>query len=175
MTLRLFIHRLERFSETLGMPVVRNSLTAGVLGRLDDRRIELRAGLSLEQELLTLVHEMTHLMNHCNANPPINRTVCEYEAEAVERWVGSVLKVAPHADDAHDPATITDDLLACSVVRVRRTAHMLLRVAQGSVSLSAASLQSQAAVEVDAPAGEEVIFDDELRGLRDLIGLTQPL
>jgi hypothetical protein len=168
MTLRLYIHRLERFSESRGAAVVRNSLTAGVLGRLQDRRIVLRVGLSLEQQLLTLVHELTHLMIHCNVSPRINRTVCEYEAEAVERWVGSVLKVAPHTD-ALDLATITDDLLACSVLRVRSAANMLLRVAQDN------SLQPQAAVEVDAPAGKEIIFDDELRGMCDLIGLTQPL
>jgi hypothetical protein len=169
MALRLYIQRLERFSESRGAPVDRNSLTAGVLGRLQDRRIVLRAGLSPEQELLTLVHELTHLMIHRNVSPRINRTVCEYEAEAVERWVGGVLRVAPHADDALDLATITDDLLACSVVRVRAAAITLLRIARGE------SLQAQAAVEVDASAGEEVIFDDELRGMRDLIGLTQPL
>jgi IrrE N-terminal-like domain len=163
---RLCIGHLERFAESYGVPVVRNCLATGVLGRLEQRRIVLRAGLNPEQQLLTLVHELTHLIFHKDACPQINRTVCEYEAEAVERWVGAELGVGAHAEGAFDPATVTDDLLACSVIRVRRAALMLLSIARGS------ALQSQPAIKFQATAGKEVIFHDELRGVRDLIGLA---
>jgi hypothetical protein len=164
--LRRCIRHLERFAENYGVPVVRNCLAAGVLGRLEQRRIVLRAGLKPEQQLLTLVHELTHLIFHQFACPPINRTVCEYEAEAVECWVGGELGLEPHAAGVFDPVTVTDDLLACSVLRVRRAAHLLLSIAQGS------ALQTQSAVEIQAPAGKEVIFHDELCRMRDFIGLA---
>ena len=172
----LYLHRLERFCESCGIPVVRDSLIAGILGKVEERRIVLRAGLSLGQQLLTLTHELTHLMLHCNVLPRIDRTVCEYEAEAVEKWVGAVLQVVPYADEEFDVATATDDLLACSVTRVRWTAQLLLTVARGSVPVTFPQLlQTQAAVEVDAAPGEEIIFNNELHGVRDLIRLTQAL
>jgi len=173
---RLYLYRLERFCEANGIPVVRNSLVAGTLGRVEERRIVLRAGLSLGQQLLTLSHELTHLMLHCNALPRIDRTVCEYEAEAVERWVGAVLKVAPPAHQPFDIATVTDDLLACSVVRVRWAAQLLLHVAQDGAAMAILHhLHAQAAIQVDAAPGEEIIFNNELHGVRDFIRLTQPL
>jgi hypothetical protein len=173
--LQTAIRRLEQFAERHGAPVVRNSLVAGVLGRVEERRIVLRIGLSLEQQLLTLVHEITHLIIHCNAQPPINRTVCEYEAEAVERWVGDALQSISPADNP-DASTLTEDLLACSVVRVRWAAHRLLSVARGGVVAAAAeSLQPQSAVQIDAPAREEVVFNDKLHGVRDFIGLAESL
>lgn len=122
------VRHLERFSLERGVPVIRNSMTPGVLGRVEERRILLRAGLGVEQQVLTLVHELTHLIAHVNARPQINRTVCEYEAEAVERWVGSELGVPPY--ERIDPATVTDDLLACSAVRVRWAARTLLGAAR---------------------------------------------
>jgi IrrE N-terminal-like domain len=157
------------------VPVVRNALVAGVLGRLEQRRIILRRGLSLEQQLSTLVHELTHLIIHCHATPPINRTVCEYEAEAVEHWVCDALKSGAAGADL-DAATLTDDLLACSVVRVRRAATTIFGVASGEAPAAIpSSLQPQAAVQVDATAGEEIILHDELHGVRDLIRLTESL
>jgi hypothetical protein len=131
MSLQLYIERLERFSRQCGATVIRNSLESGVLGRVEGRRIVLRSGLSLELELLTLAHELTHLLAHCNASPRLNRTVCEYEAEAVEKWVGAALDVSPHAEAGLDVASLTDDLLAGSVIRVRWAAATLLRVARG--------------------------------------------
>jgi IrrE N-terminal-like domain len=130
MPLRLYIDRLERFSVQCGATVVRNSLAGEVLGRVEGRRIVLRSGLSLEQRLLTLVHELTHLIAHYNVNPRLNRTVCEYEAEAVEKWLGVELKVSPYAQAGLDVASLTDDLLAGSVIRVRWAAATLLRVAR---------------------------------------------
>lgn len=174
--IRLYVHRLERFAEGCGVPVVRNCLQANVLGRVEQRRIVLRTGLKLEQQLLTLVHELTHLTIHRNAQPPINRTICEYEAEAVERWVGAALGVLAGLDDEFDTSSITDDLLACSVLRVRWAAFKLLNVARESgVPADRTQLETQTAVEVDASSREKVIFDDELRGMRDFIGFTEPL
>jgi hypothetical protein len=173
---RLYLSRLERFCEANGIRVVRNVLVAGILGRVEKRRIVLRAGLSLGQQVLTLSHELTHLMLHCHAQPRIDRTVCEYEAEAVERWVGAVLKLASPAHEPFDIATVTDDLLACSVVRVRRAAALILRVAQDGATVAIPPhLHAQAAVQVDAATGEEITLNNELHGVRDFIRLTQPL
>jgi len=144
MPLQLYIDRLERFSMQCGAKVIRNSLAGGVLGRVEGRRIVLRGGLSLEQQLLTLAHELTHLIAHCNASPRPNRTVCEYEAEAVEKWVGAELKVSPHTEAGLDVASLTDDLLACSVIRVRWAAGTLLRVARGGASGAAEYQRLQA-------------------------------
>jgi hypothetical protein len=133
-------------------------------GQIEDRRIVLRAGLTLEQQLLTLVHELTHRIVHCNTLPRVNRTVCEYEAEAVEKWVGAALKGGPSAGEDLD-AAVTEDLLACSVTRVRWASHVILKVA----------LQPQATVEFDAAAREEVVLNDELHGVGNFIRLPQPL
>jgi hypothetical protein len=168
MRLQLYLRRLERFSARCGAPVTRNLLTAGVIGRVEGPRIVLRSGLSLEQQLLTLAHELTHLMVHCNASPRLNRTICEYEAEAVERWVGAELGVAPYADDGVDVSGVTDDLLAASVARVRWAACTLLSAARGSAS------QAQATVELYATPGKEIVFDYELRGVRDFVRLAEP-
>jgi hypothetical protein len=130
MFLPLYIDRLEQFSVCCGARVFRNSLAGGVLGRLEERRIVLRTGLSLEQQVLTLAHELTHLIAHCKASPRLNRTVCEYEAEAVERWVGAELKVAPYDEEGIDVSTCTDDLLAGSVLRVRWAARTIVMAAR---------------------------------------------
>ncbi len=175
-SIRQYVCRLEQFAERCGVPVVRNCLQANVLGRVEQRRIVLRTGLSLEQQLLTLVHELTHLTIHRNAWPAINRTICEYEAEAVERWVGAVLGVRPWLEDEFDASSITEDLLACSVLRVRWAALKLLNVAREcGLPADQIPLETQTAVEVDASSREKVIFDDELRGMRDFIGHTKPL
>jgi hypothetical protein len=143
MCLELYIDRLEQFSVHCGATVTRNSLAGGVLGRVEGRRIVLRSGLSLEQQVLTLAHELTHLIVHCDARPRLNRTVCEYEAEAVERWVGVELKVSPHVEEGLDVATLTDDLLAGSVVRVRWAARRLLSAARDGASAAADYRQLQ--------------------------------
>ena len=170
------MRRLEEFAKRCGVPVVRNGLQASVLGQVEQGRIVLRTGLNLEQQLLTLVHELTHLTMHRNAQPAINRTICEYEAEAVERWVGTVLGVRPWLNDEFDISSVTDDLLACSVLRVRWAAFKLLSIARDSAAPEdQIPLEPQTAVEVDASSRKKVIFDDELRGMRDFIGHAQPL
>ena len=132
MRLRRYIRRLEHLSQRCGVPVVRIALHAQVMGRVEARRLVLRTGLTPEQQLLTLAHELTHLLVHCGSQPKIDRTICEYEAEAVEQWVGIVLRVPPYAEDTLTLDTVTDGLLDCSVKRVRRTARVLLNAALSS-------------------------------------------
>ena len=144
MHLELYIDRLEQFSVHCGATVIRNSLAGGVLGRVEGRRIVLRRGLSLERQVLTLAHELTHLIAHCNVSPRLNRTVCEYEAEAVERWVGAELKVPPYAEEGLDVSSLTDDLLAGSVVRVRWVARTLVSAARDGVSAAVERARLQA-------------------------------
>jgi IrrE N-terminal-like domain len=144
MHLKLYIDRLEQFSVHCGATVIRNSLVGGVLGRVEGRRIVLRSGLSLERQVLTLAHELTHLIAHCNVSPRLNRTVCEYEAEAVERWVGAELKVSPYAEEGLDVSSFTDDLLAGSVVRVRWVASTLVSAARDGVSAAVERARLQA-------------------------------
>jgi hypothetical protein len=144
MHLKLYIDRLEQFSVHCGATVIRNSLVGGVLGRVEGRRIVLRSGLSLERQVLTLAHELTHLIAHCNVSPRLNRTVCEYEAEAVERWVGAELKVPPYAEEGLAVSSLTDDLLAGSVVRVRWVARTLVSAARDGVSAAVERARLQA-------------------------------
>lgn len=149
MQLQLFIDALEAFSAQHGVTVFRTSLSPWVLGCVDQHQIVLRSGLSKKAQLLTLVHELTHFLAH-RPDAQLNRTVCEYEAEAVEKLVACQLGLKDLGMPI-DPATVTDDLMACSVTRVRSVARTLLaavqdaqRAARGSTDL----LQAQAAVEI---------------------------
>jgi hypothetical protein len=67
--------------------------------------------------------------------------VCEYEAEAVEKLVAGQLGIKDWGA-AIDLNTVTDDLLACSVARVRWVARTLLTAVQED------RLQPQAAIEI---------------------------
>src|SRR5580704_5536206 len=127
MRLQHFIDRLEQFSALHGIAVFRTPLSPWVVGRMDDKQIVLRSGLSKERQLLTLLHELTHFLAHTDAQ--LDRTVCEYEAEAVEKLVGGQLGLKDSMGLAIDLGSVTDDLLACSVVRVRRVARTLLSAA----------------------------------------------
>jgi hypothetical protein len=128
MPLQHLIDALEDFSALHGVTVFRTPLSRWVVGRMDDNNIVLHQGLSKEQQLLTLVHELTHFLAH-RTGAQLNRTVCEYEAEAVEKLVAGQLglKVSGKAIDLD---TVTDDLLACSVARVRMVARTLLAAVQ---------------------------------------------
>src|SRR5579862_9569139 len=121
MPLQLFIDALEAFSAQRGVSVFRTHLSPWVVGRMDDNQIVLRSGLSKQQQLLTLVHELTHFLAH-RPDPQLNRTVCEYEAEAVEKLFACQLGLKDFGS-AIDPTTVTDDLLAGSVTRVRWVAR----------------------------------------------------
>ena len=155
MRLQQFIDRLEEFSALRGVAVPRTHLSPWVVGRVDENQIVLRHGLSKEQQLLTLVHELTHFLAH-RPEVQLNRTVCEYEAEAVEKLVACQLGVK-ELGAAVDLNSVTDDLLACSVTRVRWVARTLLTAVQDakpaaksakSAQTSEDRLQAQSAVEI---------------------------
>lgn len=124
MPLQHLIDALEEFCALQGVSVFRTSLSPWVVGRMDENQIVLRRGLSQQQQVLTLIHELTHFLAH-RPEPHLNRTVCEYEAEAVEKLVAGHLGLKGPGT-AIDLNTVTDDLLACSVVRVRWVARTLL-------------------------------------------------
>jgi hypothetical protein len=176
MQLQPFIDALEDFSALHGVTVFRTPLSPWVVGHTHGHQLVLRSGLNKEQQLLTLIHELTHFLAH----PPeaqLNRTVCEYEAEAVEKLVGGYLGLK-HLGSAIDPTTVTDDLLACSVERVRRVARSLLGALQAvrpAAHIAADRLQAQPAIEIETAPGEEIVFDDELGSMRDLVRLAQSL
>ena len=75
--------------------------------------IVLRLDLDPEQELLTLVHELTHWLAHRDLSAH-HACIFEYEAEAVEAMVMERLGL-PLARGGCSP---TDDLLSASVRRV---------------------------------------------------------
>jgi hypothetical protein len=128
MPLQHLIDALEDFSALHGVSVFRTPLSPWVVGRMDENQIVLRQGLSKELQLLTLVHELTHFLAH-RTGAPLNRTVCEYEAEAVEKLVAGQLGLKVFGNTI-DLNTVTDDLLACSVMRVRWVTRTLLAAVQ---------------------------------------------
>jgi IrrE N-terminal-like domain len=145
MQLQRLIDRLEEFSTLQGVAVFRTPLSAWVAGRVEENQIVLRRGLSKEQQLLTLIHELTHFLAH-RAGEQLDRTVCEYEAEAVEKLVAGQLGLK-NLGTPIDLTTVTDDLLACSVVRVRWVARTLLTALQDAMP-SADRLEAQAPVQI---------------------------
>jgi hypothetical protein len=146
MQLQPLIDALEGFSARQGVPVFRTPLSPWVVGRMHENQIVLRSGLSKEQQLLTLIHELTHFLAH-RAGEQLNRTICEYEAEAVEKLVAGQLGIKALGSTI-DLATVTDDLLACSVTRVRRVARTLLTAVQDEKTVVENRLQAQAAVKI---------------------------
>jgi len=131
MRLQHFIDRLEQFSALHGVVVFRTPLSPWVAGRMDEKQIVLRSGLSKEGQLLTLIHELAHFLAH-RPEEHLDRTVCEYEAEAVERLVAGQLGLKDSMGAPIDLSEVTDDLLACSVARVRWVARTLLTAVQVS-------------------------------------------
>lgn len=131
------IRSLECYVERCGGCVVRQVLPEAVHGELSRDCITLHAGLDPYQQLLTLVHELTHWLAHRDAPRDLSAcaTIYEYEAEAVESLVMGRLGLPCPAEiprPAEDPAAEdfdrpTDGLLTSSVTRVRSTA---LRICQ---------------------------------------------
>jgi len=113
------IRSLESYVERSGARLVRSPLPDSVHGRIVCNLIVLRTDLDPEQQLLTLVHELTHWLTHrdpCLQDP---RTVFEYEAEAVEAVVMTRLGLQSRAEELDTECTNpTDDLLSASVARV---------------------------------------------------------
>jgi hypothetical protein len=125
------LNALHRFARRSGASIDYASLPDCIGGCLDHNRIVLRVGLAPEQELLTLVHELTHVMAHVAAvRASTHRTVCEYEAEAVERLIAERLGfgAAEFESFTGEPFPFPDGLLADSVTRVCAVASTLLAV-----------------------------------------------
>ncbi|HEY2462811.1 MAG TPA: ImmA/IrrE family metallo-endopeptidase [Steroidobacteraceae bacterium] len=146
MQLQPLIDALEGFSARQGVSVFRTPLSPWVVGRMDENQIVLRTGLSQEQQFLTLIHELTHFLAH-RVEQQLDRTICEYEAEAVEKLVAGQLGLQDLGATI-DLTTVTDDLLACSVTRVRWVARTLLTAVQDEKPALEDRLQAQAAVEI---------------------------
>jgi hypothetical protein len=118
------IRALERYVECSGARLVRGALPEWVQGRVCGDLIILRAGLTPDQELPTLVHELAHWLAHRDACRGVHCTVFEYEAEAVEALVMARLGLPRFAaaDSTFDP---TESLLCASVARVVFASHRI--------------------------------------------------
>jgi hypothetical protein len=115
---------LYRFARRTGASVDYAELPGNIGGCLDCGRILLSPDLAPEQELLTLVHELTHVMAHiASARSRTERTVCEYEAEAVE---GLIAQRLGFESSTAETWNFPDGLLADSVARVGAVASTLL-------------------------------------------------
>jgi hypothetical protein len=112
------IRSLESYVERSGARLVRSPLPESVHGRVFSDLIMLRADLDPEQELLTLVHELTHWLTHRDPRPLHPCTVFEYEAEAVEALVMARLGLRSSSDQIAEGENPTDGLLSASVKRV---------------------------------------------------------
>src|ERR1700677_4246749 len=93
------IRSLEAYVERSGARLVRTALPECVCGQLRGDVITLRLGLSPEQHLLTLVHELAHWLAHRDPRPGLHCTWFEYEAAAVEALVMARLGLPPPALD----------------------------------------------------------------------------
>ncbi len=168
------IRVLQRYAEGLGIRVERASLPACVLGRTCRDRITLHHGLAPSEELPTLIHELAHSLVHGAGESGHRCTLFEYEAEAVESLVMARIGVQERAG-VTDPLhgfleTPTDGLLAESVSRVRFASERICEALErphGS--------EAQAPVDLDATAGEEIVFENKPHGVGDFLGFAQPL
>ena len=169
------IELLEAYIERGGARLVRSNLPPGVHGRIYRDQITLRLGLSPEQELTALIHELTHWLAHRDAHRIIECTLFEYEAEAVEALVLARLglrdsrfeRAAPHH------CLPTDNLLSVSVARVIEASARI----SAALGLEAEMPRSeaQAAIDLDAAAGKEIVFEYEQYGMGDFLGLPEAL
>jgi hypothetical protein len=124
------IQCLESYAERNGARLVRRSLPEPVHGWVGRDHITLRPDLNPEQQLLALVHELTHWIAHRSEGPrtPLPRcTIYEYEAEAVEALVMARLGLrcperATGPAESDDP---TEGLLSSSVSRVISTTERI--------------------------------------------------
>jgi hypothetical protein len=166
------IEALEAYIERSGARLARGALPEWIQGRVVVDLITLRADLSPRQELLTLVHELTHWLVHRNARCGMDRTLFEYEAEAVEALVMARLELSDATDpDEFGAANPTDNLLQVSVARVRcASAHICGAL---RVYTDAAELKTQASIDLKAATSEEIIFKYEQHGVGNFLGSTE--
>jgi hypothetical protein len=127
--IRSHIRSLECYVERCGGCVVRESLPEAIHGGQSRDCITLHAGLDPYQQLLALVHELTHWLAHRDAPQDLSActTIYEYEAEAVESLVMRRLGLPwPSTDAAAEEFDRpTDGLLTSSVARVRSTVRRI--------------------------------------------------
>jgi hypothetical protein len=169
------IRSLELYAARGGARLVREVLPDWVCGRVSQDLITLHAGLSPEQELLTLVHELTHWLAHRDRGAGLQCTLYEYEAEAVEAIVMGRLGLKYPRIDAQDLHldSPTDGLLAASVKRVLWASGRI----SDALGLEAQRLSSeaQAPIHLEASAGEEIILEYKQHGMSDFVGPSQAL
>jgi hypothetical protein len=153
---RDYIQSLERYVEQSGARLLRTRLPDYVNGRMCRGVITLRSGLPPEQELAVLVHELAHWLAHSDMRCAPSPTLCEYEAEAVERLVLARLGLSPPEPfDAECPSP-TDGLLSASVMRAVSAADRIC----GALGVRpTVSSEAQAAVQIDAATREEVVLE----------------
>src|ERR1700692_845881 len=167
------IRSLEGYVERSGARLVRTPLPEWVHGRVCCDLITLRTGLSPEQELLALVHELVHWLAHRDACPGLYCTVFEYEAEAVEALVMTRLGMPRPGLDAGEFGGPTDGLLSASVARVNSASSRIC----GALGLETERPPSepQTSVHVEAAAGKVIVLEYEKHGVRDFLGLAPAL
>jgi len=123
------IRALESYLAGSGVRLLRTRLPPSIHGRTHIDLITLSADLSPQQELLALVHELTHWLAHRETQlMDGHRTVFEYEAEAVEALVMARLGIGESSGQvelAYD--SLTDDLLPASVTRVNWASGCICR------------------------------------------------
>jgi hypothetical protein len=165
--IRDHIRSLQRFAAGMGARLVLTTLPEGIHGRVTVNVIAVSPGLSPQEELCALVHEIAHWLVHRDVWADFTCTVFEYEAEAVEAVVMERLGFSPRLELAEfgcdDP---TDGLTVASVRRVRWAADRITEALRSD---------SKAPVDVEAAAGEEVVLEYEEHRVRDFLGLTQAL
>jgi len=167
------IRSLEGYVERNGVRLVRTPLPEWVHGRVCCDLITLRTGLSPEQELLTLVHELAHWLAHRDASPGLCCTVFEYEAEAVEALVMARLGMARPGLDAVDFDRPTDGLLSASVTRVNWASSRICSAL--GLETERPPSEPQTPVHVETAAGKEIVLEYEQHGVGDFLGLSQSL
>jgi hypothetical protein len=150
------IHALETYLEHRGARLAHGNLPATVHGRVSGNLITIRKGLNPRQELSALVHESAHWLVHQDPRTPMDCTVFEYEAEAVEALVMARLGLAT--------ASRADNLLPASVVRVMFASTRICD-----------ALEAQTPVDFEAAPRKEIVFEYEQYGMGDFLGLPEAL
>ena len=166
---------LEAYVARNGARVQRSSLPDCVQGRVFCDLITVGTGLNPQQELVALVHEVAHWLVHRDPSAGRDCTLFEYEAEAVETLVMARLGLPIPRRDRNvfglgDP---TDNLLSASVARVLRAKTRICDALGVETDLPPS--EPQAAVNLEATTGKEVVFEYEQYGMGDFLGLPEAL
>jgi hypothetical protein len=169
------IRSLEASAEQAGARLMRSALPDCVCGQLRGDVIMLSLRLSPEQQLLTLVHELTHWLVHRDSRPGLHCIWFEYEAEAVEALVMTHLGLPVPGLDPADPGheSPTDGLLSDSLARVMWASRWICGALGFQVTPSTS--EPQAPVHIDAATGKEIILKNKQHSASDFLRLPQTL